>query len=119
MDPQPVTTQPIIPDQLPASWTSPAGHFTLTKRELFLLGATMLMIISAIARVPVPFFNVSHVLLLTIFTFLGKGFFPAVKDTPLYFALLAGIVMTLYYPIFQVLLIYFLLIGFMKVLKVL
>ena len=112
-------SQTDLSGQILQQWTATTAHFSLTKKEMFLLAAALVLIVLLVGQVPVPYFNVSHILLLTLFTFLGKGFFPATKDTPLYFALISGVLMTLYYPIFQVLLIYFLLIGFMKVLKVL
>jgi hypothetical protein len=92
--------------------------FTITKKEIFLLAAALLILFSLVLQIPISVFNAYDLLLITILTFLAKGFFQDTKDTPLYFIFTLGIFFTLYYPIFQVLLIYLITIALFKVIKV-
>lgn len=92
--------------------------FTITKKELFLFSAAIIILFTLVLQIPLSVFNAYDLLLITILTFLAKGFFNDTKDTPLYFMFILGIFFTLYFPIFRVLLIYIIAIGLFKVLRV-
>lgn len=92
-------------------------HFTITKKEVFLiLSAVLLMGIVAL-HVPIPFFNAYDLVIIIVLTFIAKGFFPPYNDTPLLLVFLASIFLTLYYPIFQVIVFFFLSFFFLKLFR--
>jgi hypothetical protein len=91
----------------------------LSKREILLVLAGILLIISLLFQIPLSTFNGYDLLTLTILTIVAKGFFSTKRDAPLFFVFVACAFLTLYYPIFQIILIYFLGFVFMKVFRVL
>jgi hypothetical protein len=55
---------------------------------------------------------------LTIFTLLAKGFFTSTNDTPLLITFLFSIFLTLYIPLFQVIIFYVMSFVFLKAFRV-
>lgn len=94
------------------------SRFSITKKEIFLLATAIILLFSVVLQIPISVFNAYDLLLLTILTFLAKGFFTDTHDTPLYFMFTICIFLTLYYRTFHVVLVYLIALGLMKVLKV-
>lgn len=94
------------------------GKFYFNKKEMFLLVAAILLFIVMQFNYTVSFFNPFDLLVLTIFTLLAKGFFTSTNDSPLLLVFLFAIFLTLYVPLFQVILFYFMSFVFLKTLKV-
>ncbi|MBI4129871.1 hypothetical protein HY468_00995 [Candidatus Roizmanbacteria bacterium] len=94
------------------------GKFYFSKKELFLLLTAVLLFLMMQYNYTVSFFNPFNLLVLTILTFLAKGFFTSVNDTPLFLVFLSAVFLTLYYPLWQIIIFYFLSFFFMKVLRV-
>jgi len=93
------------------------SHFTITKKELFLLLSAVLLVAAIALHIPLPFFNAYDLIIITMLTFIGKGFFPSNNDTPLLLVFLASIFLTLYYPVFQVIVFFFLSFFFLKLFR--
>ena len=94
------------------------GKFYFSKKELFLLLASVLLFVIMQFNFTVSFFNPFNLLVLTVFTLLAKGFFTTTNDSVLFIIFLASIFLTLYMPMFQVVLFYALSFVFLKVFRV-
>jgi hypothetical protein len=64
------------------------------------------------------FFDKIELLTLGVLALLTKGLLPAIHNEPFFIVVLVSIFMSLYLPLFQVILFYFLSFGFLKALKV-
>jgi hypothetical protein len=85
---------------------------------MFLLFAAVALFIMNYFHYTFDFFDPFKLLILTILTFMAKGFFATINDTPLFLVFIAAIFFTLYYPLFQIILFFFLAFFFMKLLRV-
>src|SRR3989344_8288107 len=94
------------------------GRFYFNKKELFLLVAAVLLFIIMRSNYTISFFNPFELLVLTVFTLLAKCFFTSTNDTPLLIVFLFAIFLTLYIPLFQIIIFYILSFVFLKALKV-
>ena len=94
------------------------GRFYFSKKELFLLIASVLLFIIMQSNFTISFFDPFELLVLTVFTLLAKGFFTTTNDGVLFVIFLASIFLTLYMPMFQIIIFYFLSFVFLKVFRV-
>lgn len=94
------------------------SKFYFSKKEMFLLIAAVALFIMHQQHYTFDFFNPFNLLILTVLTFIAKGFFSTINDSPLFLVFLTAVFLTLYYPLFQIIIFYFLAFFFMKLLRV-
>lgn len=85
---------------------------------MFLLIAAAVLFILTRMHYTFDFFDPFKLLILTVLTFIAKGFFSTINDSPLFLVFIVAIFLTLYYPLFQIILFYFAAFFFLKLLKV-
>jgi len=71
------------------------GRFYFSKKELFLLLSALMLGLIVYLKYSISFFDPLKLLILTIFTFLAKGFISTINDTPLLLVFLISIFLTL------------------------
>lgn len=93
------------------------NRFYFSKKELFLILAGILLVVIMRMNLTVSFFDPYQILLLTLLTFLAKGFISTTNDAPVFIVFLASIFLTFYYPFFQILIFYFLAFSLLKLFR--
>lgn len=94
------------------------GPFYFDTKEIFLLLAGILVGLAMYFDWPIWFFDKTSLLTVIILVFITKGLLPAIHNEAFFFLVLATIFLTLYLPIFQVILFYFLAFVFFRLLRV-
>ena len=94
------------------------GPFYFDTKEIFLLLAGALIAFAMYFDWPIWYFDKGTLLTVIVLIFITKGLLPAIHNEAFLFLVLATIFLTLYLPIFQVILFYFLAFVFFRVLKV-
>lgn len=94
------------------------GPFYFNTKEIFLVLALVLLSIAVYLDWNIMFFDKTELLTLGILALLVKGLLPAIHNEPFFIVVLFCIFMSLFLPLFQVILFYFLCFGFFKALKV-
>ena len=94
------------------------GPFYFDTKEIFLLLAGVLIALAMYFDWPIWYFDKGTFLAIIVLIFITKGLLPAIHNEAFLFLVLATIFLTLYLPIFQVILFYFLAFVLFRVLKV-
>jgi hypothetical protein len=80
------------------------GQFYFDKRDLFLLSALLALGIIIHFDFPLPLFNPKNLLVLTLLIFISKGTILPAHDAVVYVTFLSAMFLTLFFPLFKVLL---------------
>jgi len=94
------------------------GPFYFDSREIFLLVAAILLGIFYFLGWSLPFFNIQALLVLAIIFLITKGLLPSVHNENFLILALLTILFTLYLPLFQVLLFYFISFFLLKAFRI-
>jgi hypothetical protein len=94
------------------------GQFYFDRRDLFLVLAILLLLWGNYTRFPLPFFRYQDLILLLLVFVMSKGFLPATVDGVLLILFLAAVLLTLFIPLFQVLIFVVLSFVFLKIAKI-
>jgi len=94
------------------------GQFYIDKRDLFILLAIILLSLGYYLNFPLPYFSYQNLVLLTILFLLAKGFLLTTYDSAFFVTFLTACILTLFIPLFQVLLFLLLAFFFLRLLKV-
>lgn len=94
------------------------GQFYFDKKDLFLILAILLLLAGNATGYPLPFFNYQYLIFLTLIFILAKGFLPPTIDSVLLILFLVSALLTLFYPLFQVLIFIVLSFVFLKLAKI-
>ncbi|WP_457641281.1 hypothetical protein, partial [Persephonella sp.] len=91
------------------------GPFYFDTKELFLVFASAILALALFFNWPICWFDKAELLTVTVLVLITKGLLPAIHNEAFLFLVLATIFLTLYLPIFQVILFYFLAFVFFRV----
>jgi len=94
------------------------GPFYFDTKEIFLILAAVLVGLSMYFGWPLYWFNPRVLLMLIILMLITKGLLPAIHNESFFTLALVTIFLSLYLPLFQVVLFYFISFGFFRLLKV-
>ena len=94
------------------------GQFYVDKRDFFIVLAVVLLLLGFYFRFPLPYFSYQNLILLAILFLLAKGFLLSTYDSALFITFFTACVLTLFLPLFQVLLFLLPAFLFMRLLKV-
>ena len=86
------------------------GHFYIDKRDLFIVFAVILLFLGNYLHYPLPYFEYRNLIILAILFLFAKGFLLTAYDSVLFAVFLTAIILTLFFPLLQVL--YFLSLSF-------
>lgn len=86
------------------------GQFYLDKRDLFIILAVLLLLLGYRLNYPLPYFEYKNLIILSLLFLFGKGFLLTSYDSALFATFLTAIMMTLFFPLLQIL--YFLALAF-------
>ena len=94
------------------------GQFYFDKRDIFILLAIVLLLAGYQFGFPLPYFSYQNLLFLTLLFLLAKGFLLSTYDSALFITFFTACVLTLFLPLFQVLLFLLLAFFFLRLFKV-
>jgi len=94
------------------------GKFYFDKRDLFIILVIGLLLAGFQLGYPLPYFQYQNLIVLSLLFLLGKGFLLTTYDSILFVTFLTAITLTLFVPLFQVLLFLVLAFIFLRFLKV-
>ncbi len=94
------------------------GPFFFDTKELFLILAILLLAGSLYFHIDIHFFDQKSLLTLAVIFLLLKGLLPSVHNEAFFIHAIVTIFLTLFLPLFQVLLFYAVTFAFLKILKV-
>jgi len=94
------------------------GPFYFDTKELFLVAAAVLIGLAWVLGWPLWWFDKRVLLTLVILILITKGLLPSIHNEAFFILTLVTIILTLYLPIFQVVLFYFLSFFMFRLLKV-
>lgn len=94
------------------------GPFYFDTKEVFLILASLLLGLAMFFNWPLWWFDKQILLTLAILILITKGLLPSIHNEAFFILAIAAIFLSLYLPIFQVVLFYFLSFVFFRVLKV-
>lgn len=94
------------------------GPFYFDSKELFLFVAAILIALAIYFGWPFWLFNKENLLVLVIIMLVTKGLLPGIHNENYFILSLLSIFLLLYFPLFQVLIFYFLSFILLKVFKV-
>jgi hypothetical protein len=94
------------------------GPFYFDTKEIFLILAAILLAIASYLGWRLWWFDVRVLLTLTILILITKGLLPSIHNEAFFILALVTIFLTLYLPVFQVILFYFLSFLLFRVFKV-
>jgi len=86
------------------------GHFYIDKRDLFIVLAVVLLLLGNYFHYPLPYFEYKNLIILAILFLFAKGFLLTAYDSALFATFLTATILTLFFPLLQVL--YFLSLSF-------
>lgn len=86
------------------------GPFYIDKRDLFIIFAVVLLLLSHHLHYPLPYFDYKNLLVLSLLFLLAKGFLLTTYDSALFATFLVALILTLFLPLLQIL--YFLALSF-------
>lgn len=95
------------------------GQFYIDKRDMFLLLALLVFGILAYTQYPVPLIDPASMTLLLLFTIVAKGFIPPASDSALFIAFFVSVILSLFAPLFHVLVFMALAFAFLRLFKTL
>jgi hypothetical protein len=94
------------------------GPFYFDTKEIFLILAAVLVGLAMYFGWPLYWFNARTLLLLIILMLITKGLLPAIHNEAFFILALVTIFLSLYLPLFQLVLFYFISFGMFRLLKV-
>lgn len=94
------------------------GPFYFDTKEIFLFIAIILLGIAIYFNWDIYFFDRTKLLTIVVIVLIAKGLLPAIHNEPFFILSLIAIFLTLFLPIFQVLLFFFLAFILFKLLRV-
>jgi len=94
------------------------GPFYFDTKELFLISASIILTLSLFFGWSLWWFDKRALLTITILMLITKGLLPSIHNEAFFILAIVTIFLTLYLPIFQVVLFYFLSFLFFRLLKV-
>ncbi len=94
------------------------GPFYFDTKEIFLILAAILIGLAMYFGWALWWFDVKVLLTLTILLLISKGLLPSIHNEAFFILALVTIFLTLYLPVFQVILFYFISFGMFRLLKV-
>lgn len=94
------------------------GPFFFDSKEIFLMLATLLLAVAIAFGWEIWWFDQRVLLTIVILMLITKGLLPAIHNEAFFILALATIFLTLYLPVFQVVLFYLLSFLFFRLLKV-
>jgi len=94
------------------------GPFYFDTKEIFLILAAILIGLAMFFNWPIPWFNTTTLLLLIILMLFTKGLLPAIHNEAFFILALVTIFLSLYLPLFQIVLFYFISFGLFRLMKV-
>ena len=94
------------------------GPFYFDTKEIFLILAAMLVGLAMYFNWPLYWFNPRILLILIVLMLFTKGLLPAIHNESFFILALITIFLSLYLPLFQVVLFYFISFGFFRMLRV-
>lgn len=94
------------------------GPFYFDTKELFLIILTILLAIAMVLGYDPAWFKTRDVFTIAILILFTKGLLPAIHNEAFFFVALAAVFLTLYIPIFQVVLFYFICFVLFRLLRV-
>ena len=94
------------------------GPFYFNTKEIILVLAIVLLSIAVYLNWNIMFFDKTELLTLGVLALLTKGLLPAIHNEPFFIVVLLAVFLSLYLPLFQVVLFYFLSFAFLRILKV-
>ena len=86
------------------------GKFYFDKRDLFIVLAVVLLLLGNYFHYPLPYFEYKNLIILAILFLFAKGFLLTAYDSALFATFLTATILTLFFPLLQVL--YFLSLSF-------
>jgi hypothetical protein len=94
------------------------GPFYFDTKEIFLILLTILLGIAMTMGWNLLWFDTKNLFTITVIILFTKGLLPAIHNEAFFIVAVAAVLLTLYVPIFQVVLFYFLSFIFFRLLKV-
>jgi len=94
------------------------GPFYFDTKEIFLMLAAILVGLAMYFGWPLYWFNARTLLLLIILMLLTKGLLPAIHNEAFFILALVTVFLSLYLPLFQIILFYFISFGLFRLMKV-
>jgi len=94
------------------------GPFYFDTKEIFLILAAVLIGLAMYFGWPLYWFNARTLLLLVILMLITKGLLPAIHNEAFFILALVTIFLSLYLPLFQLVLFYFISFGMFRLMKV-
>lgn len=94
------------------------GPFYFDTKEIFLILAAILVGLAMYFGWPLYWFNARTLLLLIILMLLTKGLLPAIHNEAFFILALVTVFLSLYLPLFQIILFYFISFGLFRIMKV-
>ncbi len=94
------------------------GPFYFDTKEIFLILAAILIGLASYFSWPLYWFNPRVLLLLVILMLITKGLLPAIHNESFFILALVTIFLSLYLPLFQLILFYFISFALFRLLKV-
>lgn len=94
------------------------GPFFIDKKEIFFILAIILLVLSIYFKWPLWRFDKEELLVLTIIFLMLKGLLPSIHNEAFFLHAASAVLLTLFLPLFQVLLFYVVSLFLLKGLKV-
>ncbi len=94
------------------------GPFYFDTKELFLILLTILLAVAMYMGWDPAWFKTKDIFTLAILILFTKGLLPAIHNEAFFFVALVAILLTLYFPIFQVVLFYFISFTLFRILRI-
>lgn len=94
------------------------GPFYFDTKEIFLIIASLILILLAVFHIDLIWFKTAPLLTLTILILITKGLLPAIHNEAFLILAIVAIFLTLFLPLFQVVLFYFISFVLFRLLKV-
>jgi hypothetical protein len=94
------------------------GPFYFDTKEIFLILLTVLLTVAMYLGWEPAWFKTRDIFTIAILILFTKGLLPAIHNEAFFFVAIAAIVLTLYFPIFQVVLFYFISFILFRVLRI-
>ncbi len=94
------------------------GPFYFDTKEIFLLVASLLLAVATFFGWPLWWFDTKALLTVVNLILITKGLLPSIHNEVFFILAIITIFLTLYFPVFTVILFYFLSFGFFRVLRI-
>lgn len=94
------------------------GPFFFDTKEIFLIIAVVVVAVATVFNLPLAWFDHTSLLTIIILMLITKGLLPAIHNEAFFILAIVTIFLTVYFPIWQVVLFYFLSFLFFRLLRV-